>query len=150
MERHTQYGDGSSTSGSGLYISTHVRRTSAGSYLAKLKIPATGSLTLEIDRAPVSGPDVVLQSSVAVPGLAYELGDTLNLRVQAVGSAPTVLNAKVWKAGMPEPAAWLRTVSDNTPGMQTAGSVGVGAYLSSLATTSPVTVKFDELTVTAP
>ena len=138
------------TSGSGLYVSTHVRRTSAGSYLAKLKIPASGSLTLEIDRAPVSGGDVVLQSSVAVPGLAYAVGDTLNVRVQAVGTAPTVLSAKVWKAGTQEPTTWLRSVTDNTAGLQTAGSVGLSAYLSSGATTTSVTVKWDDLIVTAP
>ena len=136
--------------GSGLYVSSYVRRTSAGVYAAKLKIPASGPLTLALTRTPAGGAEVILQAETTVPGLSYAVGDTLNLRVQAVGTAPTLLNAKVWKVGTQEPSTWLRSVLDTTSGMQSNGSVGLAAYLSSSATLTPVTVKLDELTVTAP
>ncbi len=92
----------------------------------------------------------MLQQAVTIPGLTYAVGDTLNLRMQTVGTAPTTLRAKVWKAGTAEPTTWATTVTDSFAGLQAAGSVGVSPYLSSSATTSPITVKLDELTVTSP
>jgi large repetitive protein len=71
----------------------------------------------------------------------------LRLRLQASGSGTTSLNAKVWKTGAVEPAAWQATITDTTAGLQTAGGVGVNAYLSTTATTAPVTATFDKLSV---
>jgi len=136
--------------GTGLFVGSYVRRTSAGGYSAKVRYLSSGAVTLALNRVPASGSEVVLKGEATVPGLSYAPGDTLNVRVQAVGTSPTLLNAKVWEAGTPEPTTWLRSVSDNSAGMQTSGSVGFGAYLSSTATTTPLTVKLDQLTVTAP
>ena len=78
------------------------------------------------------------------------MGDTLNLRVQVLNTSPTTVRAKVWKVGTAEPAAWQRSVTDSTAGLQTSGSVGLSPYVSSSSTQVPVTVKLDELVVTAP
>jgi hypothetical protein len=46
--------------------------------------------------------------------------------------------------------SWQKTVTDNTSGLHTGGSFGVSSCLSSSATNGPLTVKMDELIVTAP
>lgn len=137
--------------GSGLYLTTSGRRISgAGAYAGKVRIVSTGAVSVELMRLPSSGSEVSMQAPLTISGLTHAVGDTLNLRLQVVGASPTTIRAKVWKAGTAEPTAWQRSVTDSTAGMQTSGSIGVSAYLSSSATNSPVTLKIDELTVTAP
>jgi hypothetical protein len=78
------------------------------------------------------------------------VGDKLNLRVQVLNTSPTTIRAKLWKVGAAEPATWQRSVTDATAGLQARGSVGLSEYVSSSSTQLPVTVKLDELVVTAP
>jgi hypothetical protein len=66
------------------------------------------------------------------------------VRLQVTGTGPTSLRAKVWVAGTTEPAAWAVSATDATAGLQAAGSVGVGDYLSGSATNAPVVVRFDD------
>jgi PKD repeat protein len=136
--------------GSGLYLSSFLRRGSAGAYFAKVRIDNTGRVLLELDRSVPGGADVVLAPAVTVSGVTYSVGDTLLLRLQAVGAGPTTLRAKVWKSGTSEPTAWHRSATDATTGVQVAGSVGVSPYLSSAATNAPISMRLDELTVTSP
>jgi hypothetical protein len=136
--------------GSGLHLSTLMRRSSGGSYAVKARVDSGGAVWLEVYRKPASGSDVTLGTAVTVPGLTYAAGDTLELRVQSVGSSPTTIRSKVWKKGTAEPTVWQRSITDSTPGVQGAGSVGVLPYLSSGATNAPVTVKIDDLAVTSP
>jgi PKD repeat protein len=137
--------------GSGLYESAFARRVSnQGAYFAKARVTSTGAVTLELDRKTSTGSDVVLSTASTISGLTYGVGDQLILRVQAVGASPTTIRAKVWKAGTAEPSSWQSTVTDNTSGLQTGGSFGVSAYLSSAANNGPLTVKMDELSVGAP
>ena len=65
-------------------------------------------------------------------------------------STTTTVRDKVSKTGTTEPSAWLRSVTDSTAGLQAAGHVGFGSYVSSAATNGPVTVAVDQLVVTAP
>lgn len=137
--------------GSGLYLSTFGRRvTNAGSYTGKVRITSTGSVALELVRTPATGSEVSLQGAVVIPGLTHVVGDTLNLRLEVTGTAPTTIRAKIWKTGTQEPTSWQRSVTDNTANMQGAGSVGLSPYLSSSANNAPITVKVDELSVAAP
>lgn len=92
----------------------------------------------------------MIQAATTIAGLTYAVGDRLNVRVQAVGSSPTTVRAKVWKVGTTEPAAWQRSVTDNTAGLQAPGHVGFGSYLSSSATNGPITLAVDQLVTTAP
>jgi PKD repeat protein len=136
--------------GSGLYLSTHARRVAgAGSYLAKTRVTSAGVVTLELARTDTAGRETNVQPAVTVPGVTYVAGDQLNVRVQATGSAPTTLRAKVWRVGTPEPTTWQRSVTDSTAGLQGAGAVAVGSYLSGTAA-APVEVRLDSLVVTAP
>jgi PKD repeat protein len=133
-----------------VYLSVYGRRSTAGAYLAKPRVSASGAVSLELDRKPATGADVVLQPVVVVSGLTYAPGDMLNVRLQVVGSAPATIRAKVWKVGTAEPAVWQRSITDSTAGLQASGSIGVSPYLSAGATNAPVTVKIDDLTLSSP
>jgi PKD repeat protein len=137
--------------GSGSYLSTHARRiTHQGSYAAKTQVTSTGSVTLALSRISSTGAETVISAATTISGLTYAVGDKLTVRVQAVGSNPTTIRAKVWKTGTTQPAAWQRSVTDGTAGLQTAGHVAFSSYVSSGATNGPITIAVDQLVVTAP
>jgi PKD repeat protein len=137
--------------GSGTYLSTHARRiTGQGSYAAKAQVTSNGSVTLALSRTNSAGAETVIQAPITIPGLTYAVGDKLTVRVQAVGSNSTTVRAKVWKTGTTEPAAWQRSVTDSTAGLQSAGHVAFSSYVSSGATNGPITIALDQLVVTAP
>jgi hypothetical protein len=85
--------------------------------------------------------------TVVVSGLTYAAGQQLMLRVQVFGTSPTTVRAKLWRTGQPEPSAWQASVTDSTAALQTSGTVGLRTYLSTAATITPVTVKFDNYAV---
>jgi PKD repeat protein len=137
--------------GSGIYLSTYPRRiTGQGTYAAETRVTSTGSVSLELSRTNSTGAETVISAATTITGLTYALGDKLTVRVQAVGSGPTTVRAKVWKTGTAEPTAWQKSVTDSTAGLQAAGHVGFSSYLSSSATNGPITVAVDSLVVTAP
>jgi PKD repeat protein len=128
--------------GGGAYLGTIVRSTAAGDYYAQTLVKSSGQVTLYFTRAGTN-----VGSAVNVAGLTYTAGAKLSVRVQAVGSAPTTLRAKVWAAGTTEPASWQVSVTDATAGFQVAGGVGLTPYVSSSAT-APVTARYDDVKVT--
>ena len=136
--------------GSGLYVSVFGRRSTAGAYYAKVRVNSNGSVTVEVDRRANGGGEIVVQPAVTVAGLTHAPGDTISLRLQTSGASPTTIRAKVWKVGNLEPVNSQITATDATAGFQTAGSLGVSPYLSSGAVNAPITVKLDQLTITAP
>ena len=105
---------------------------------------------LALSRLTSAGAEVSLQGATTISGLSYSVGDQLNVRVQTTGSPTTTIRARVWKVGTVEPSGWHRSATDTTAGMQAAGSVGVGSYLSSTANNAPITVLIDQFTTTAP
>jgi hypothetical protein len=139
--------------GSGTYLMTHARRiTGQGSYAAKSQVTSTGSVTIGLIRTNSAGTETSIQGATTIPGLTYAVGDKLTVRVQTLQTSPTTttIQAKVWKTGGTEPTAWQRTTTDSTAGLQAAGHVAFGSYVSSAATNGPVTVAVDQLVVTAP
>ena len=79
-----------------------------------------------------------------VAGLTYAAQTSLRIRVQAAGTNPTVLHAKVWAATAAEPAAWGTTGSDSTAALQLPGGVGLMSYLSGSSTNTPIVARFDD------
>ena len=137
--------------GTGLYHSLNGRSVDgSGAYRAKTRVTSTGAVTLELARLTATGSEVNLQPAATVSGLSYAAGDLLNVRMQTTGTAPTTIRAKVWKVGTPEPTSWLRSVTDSTAELQTAGAVAITPYLSGSATNAPITVRLDSLVVTPP
>ena len=88
--------------------------------------------------------ETILQSQT-VSGLTVAPDDELNVKVQATGTSPTTLRAKVWKVGTAEPAAWAASTTDSAAALQGAGSIGFEAYLSGSATNAPQVASFDDL-----
>lgn len=138
--------------GSGTFVSVIGRRiATVGAYQAKIVHRSTGAVGVSLVRVnSTGGGEVVLQSAINVPGLTLAAGERLEVRLQVLGASPTTMNLKVWKAGTAEPAAWQRTATDSTAGLQTTGGIGVRTYLSSTSTNAPVTVSFDDLVLRTP
>lgn len=124
------------------YAGTIGRRVGTADYRMKVKIDATGAMTLSVVR--MAGAETTLQSLV-VPGPAYVGGTQLSTRLQVTGTSPTTLRAKVWPTAGTEPTAWQVSATDAEPALQSAGSVGLHTYVSSSATNAPWTFRFDDL-----
>jgi PKD repeat protein len=136
------------TNGGGSFITAVGRnRGTSGEYRAKVWISQTGAVNVQAVRA--SGGTETTLASQTVPGLTYAAGEQLQLRFQVTGLSPTTLNAKVWKVGSSEPAAWLLSTQDSTAALQGAGAIGLATYLSGTATNVPVVIRFDDLVVAA-
>lgn len=130
------------TAGS-LYMGVYGRRTAGEDYRAQAIVSSAGKVQVSLQRTGAT------LSSATVAGLTYVTGDSLRVRMQATGTNPTVLRAKVWKVGSAEPSSWQVTATDSTPSLQTAGSPGVLSYLSGSATPTSVTVTVDDFASTA-
>ncbi|ROP42993.1 PKD domain-containing protein [Pseudokineococcus lusitanus] len=135
--------------GGGAYVAGTVRAGADGEYRAKVRVLADGSVTLGLTRLDGST-ETTLAAATTVAGLTVDpaAGATgLRLRVEAVGSSPTTLRARVWAEGAAEPATWQRTATDATAARQAPGSIGLWTYLSG-SSTAPVVVRHDDLSAT--
>ena len=104
-----------------------------------------GSVTVRLS-GTAAGVDKTLAGPVTVPGLTYVAGMSLSVRVQVVGTSPTTVRAKVWRTGQAEPASWQVSGVDSQAVVQTGGTVGTTAYLSSAATNPPLVVTVTSFT----
>jgi hypothetical protein len=122
----------------GLFSSLVLRHQAGGAdYRVGIYLPGTGKVFLRGQ----TNTGTSLFADVDT-GLVFTPGDTLVLRVQALGASPTTIRAKVWKAGATEPSAWAVTATNTTAGLQTAGTVGIRTLN---ATSSAATLSFDNL-----
>ena len=138
--------------GGPLYLTVTGRRVSANSSeSARLLVNPNGSVTVRLS-GTAAGVDKTLAGPVTVPGLTYVAGMSLSVRVQVVGTSPTTVRAKVWRTGQAEPASWQVSGVDSQAVVQTGGTVGTTAYLSSAATNPPLVVTVTSFTAqpTAP
>jgi PKD repeat protein len=124
--------------GSGVYATVIGRQVGTASYSARVWIQANGSVRIQLLQGGTA-----LQA-YTVPGLTYTAGSALAVKLEITGTSPTTLKAKVWAAGGTEPAAWQVQATDTTAALQSAGALGLGAYLPSSATNGPITVRFDD------
>ena len=122
-----------------LFVRGVVRRVDTAEYAAQVTVRPDGTTELHLN---VAGSPVV---GGTISGVTLAPGERLNVAVQANGVSPTLLQAKVWKAGTPEPSEWQYSRSDSTSGLQAAGSIGLNCYLSSSATNAPIEVSFAQL-----
>lgn len=134
------------TTGGGLYVSVAARGISgAGEYRAVVQFRSDGRVGVRIDRSSTTIHPVVIPS-----GLTYGPGERLKVRVQATGTSPTTVRAKVWRDGSPEPSEWQVSATDTTGQMQAPGWVGFTTYLSRSATNGPISLIVDDVVVTSP
>ncbi len=135
--------------GGGQYVSVLGRRVSSTTdYRAKLHLASNGTVSLWVAR--MAGGTETLVSGGRVTGLAYAVGDRLEVRLSVTGTNPTTVRAKVWKAGTTEPTAWSTSGTDSTAALQAPGAVGLYSYLSGSVTNGPVVFSVDALRVVSP
>lgn len=128
--------------GGGIYVSLVARRVGEEAYTLKLILDDSVGAALILDQ---DGDEKTLDAGGRP--LTYTGGAAVRVRYQVQGTSPTVLRAKVWQDGEEEPNAWQVEASDTTTSLQTAGTLGVWAYLSASAEAEPVTVAVDDLRV---
>ncbi len=130
--------------GNGTYVSVLGRRVDVSDYRAKVRLQANG--TVQVILGTYTGTETPL-GSLVLPGLTYTPGETLEVKFQVTGSAPTTLRVKVWKTGQAEPVDWTLSATDTTAALQAPGHVGFAMFLSGSATNAPATVSLDDLWV---
>lgn len=120
------------------YVSLLGRQAGPASLGGRLKIYTDGRVELHAVRSgvPVAGGQVA--------GLTFVPGVPLTVRVQVVGTAPTVIRARVWAEGTPEPASWQVTTTDATPALQGPGAVALSVFTGGSTATR---FSFDDLVV---
>jgi PKD repeat protein len=130
--------------GGGTYLTVQPRLLANGDrYFADVRFVAGGGVAVTLGRA-VGGTETSLQTQT-VSGLTVAPGGFVHVRVQATGTSPTTLRAKVWADTGTEPAAWTVSRTDSAASLQTAGAIGLRTYLSGSATNAPVLGLFDDL-----
>ena len=129
--------------GGGTYLTVNPRVRTNDRYLADVRYVSGGSVQLRLGRT--LGSTETILTTQTVTGLTVAAGDKLNVKVQATGTSPTTLRAKVWKVGAAEPASWGATATDSTASLQGPGGVGFKTYLSGSATNAPQVASFDDL-----
>ena len=129
----------------GLGVSFQGRKVGSSDYRLKLRLLPGGETHLALS-VVVNGSETTL-SEVNVASATYAAGDVLRIRFQITGTGTTTFSGKVWKVGASEPAAAQITRSDTTATLQGAGAFGILGYLSGGSTNPPMTVKFDNLSI---
>ena len=143
METKVSVSIDKASTGGGQYVSVIGRSVGGvGDYRAKVRVLSTGAVSLSLVK--MMGTTETALTTTTVSGLTYTAGDTLNIRLQVVGTGPTNLKAKVWKSTAAEPDSWTTTVSDSTSGLQAAGAAGLYSFLSGSATNAPVVISYDQ------
>lgn len=146
------------TGTNGVYADFVARRVSNSlEYRGKLQFRPDGELYLHATRV-VNGVETTLTPqagfplAVRVPGLLYQHRPNARfwVRGQVVGANPTTIRLKAWADGQAEPAAWQYSATDSTADLQTAGAVGLRAYLAAGSTNAPVKVSFEDFLMQAP
>jgi PKD repeat protein len=132
--------------GNGAFVSLVGRRVTEGNdHRVKLQYRSNGTVGVFLER--YSG-NVQTQLAVLanVPGLTVAPGDVLTVRFEVFGTSPTTTRAKVWRAGTPEPAAWMITNTSVPPALlQGTGHLGVHFYTSGSWTGPAAILSVDNL-----
>ena len=106
-----------------------LRRTALSSspfYFAGAWWDSTQSkVQMYIKRQDATGQNATLVGDT-VSTVGGSVPPTMWVRVEAIGSTPTQLQARVWADGTPEPSSWLVSTTDSTPGIQGPGFFGLG------------------------
>lgn len=122
--------------GGSAYYTVHPRRVGTSDYRARVIVAPGGAVTAQLQQTGTTLTNVVTALNAGA-------GDTLHVRAEAVGTSPTTVRVKVWKAGTAEPTAWTSSTTDSTAGLQSVGHVGLGVYLGGGVTNLPFETKFD-------
>ncbi|MEW1957297.1 PKD domain-containing protein [Kineococcus sp. NPDC059986] len=127
-------------------LTTVGRRVNAtNDYRSTVTVQPGGQVALSFSRR-VGGTETTL-GTVPETGTTVTPGSRLQVATRVTGSGTTTLQAKVWPAGGLEPADWQLSLTDTSSALQAPGAVALTPSLAATATTSPVTVSYDDLVV---
>jgi large repetitive protein len=144
-DMRVQFSVNNAATGGGVYLYATGRRVSSNTeYRASIRLRSNGTIGVSAVAYKGSATGVTLGTEVILPG-TVTAGTAINVRLQVTGTSPTTIRIKTWVAGTAEPTAWTVTSTDNFAGLQTAGGIGVMAYLSSSSTNAPVTLSVQQL-----
>lgn len=129
--------------GGSSYSTAHVRRIGSEDYRARILVRPSGAVFLQLQR------NTAVLTHTLTPVTA-EVGDTLHLRLEAVGTFPTALQAKLWRDGSPEPQDWTVTATDATASLQAPGHIGLGVYLGGGVSNTPFETHVERLWAGSP
>jgi hypothetical protein len=107
------------------------RKVKADDYRAVIKFTNRGQLAVSVG-ARQAGATVPLSNTVSLIG-KYHKREEIKIKLQVFGVNPTVIRAKVWRAGEVEPPAWSVTAQDGFDRLQRSGVVGLMASRPSSA-----------------
>jgi hypothetical protein len=124
------------------YVGVVARQNATDNYQVRVWLRNDGGVWLVTQRGST------VLNTFAVPGITRGAGESFTLSAQFVGTGTTTIQAKLWRTGESEPAAWQIVSTDATPGLQVAGSVAVHTNRGGAAT-SAGTFTFDNFRVTA-
>jgi PKD repeat protein len=140
--------------GSGTYVYVIGRRVSNNNeYRVRVRVLTDLRVALTVSRVTTSGTTATEAwpgGEIIVPGLAYTVGQTLNVRVQVSPDAvagTTRIVAYVWPASGIEPVTPSMVRNDTTAVLQAPGSVGLMVHRPA-GTTAVTAVRFTSFTAT--
>ncbi len=131
------------TSGSGVYVSSHIRDDGTRSYAARVRVQPNGLAELALVRFTGLTAQVLVQQSVSL-GAAVKTG--ARLEVQATGDAVVELRARAWSATGQRPD-WQVAYADDSATRIAKGTLAWSVYAASGGTAVPVSV--DEIRASA-
>ena len=135
--------------GGAYWIYAAARRTGNNEYRLKVHMFADGRVGIQASKV-INNAKSMIGPEVIVSGLSVTPGALINVHGQMVGNGSTAFYMNAWASGQSEPSGWQYTGGDSTAALQSAGSVGLRAYLGSNVSTPPVTFSFDGYSVIAP
>jgi PKD repeat protein len=125
----------------GTYVYVSGRRVNGqGEYRVRVRVAAGGQVFLAFSRM-IGTTESFPNGEVAVTGVTYTAGSTLNVRARVTGTGTTTITARVWASGTTEPANWQLSRTDTTAALQVGGSVGLAVHRPN-ATTAATDVRF--------
>jgi fibronectin type 3 domain-containing protein len=138
-------------SGGGDYFSVVARRQATNEQYA-VNLTLSGTPSLQLFRRDATQTQVNISATTVVGRSSFTAGTWWKVRFATTGSNPTTLSAKAWLATAAEPSAWQVTATDSTAALQSAGTPGMGAYLSGSAANGPIAQRVTSFatSVTAP
>jgi hypothetical protein len=147
-ELRSRFTVNSLATGGSLYMSFEGRRVdNSNDYRAKAILETNGRIQLQLVRR--AGAETVLANVFLPATFTHSVGNSYEIAVQAVGTSPKTLRAKIWRTGTSEPN-WQLTATDSTAALQRTGSPAVLYYASRSFTGASATLTVDAFRVTTP
>lgn len=138
--------DKAAASGSQFVYAVARRVVNGTEYQGRLRIDPSGR-TYASASLIVGGVVTDLGAPIMVPNVTHVPGVPIWLRMQATGTNPTTIRVKAWNDGQTEPASWTYTITNSAAALQTAGAIGLRAYMSGSISNAPVQYTFSDYQV---